>query len=361
MNPDAPPSAARSPIGLRRLVSQRIAGTIFTDAAAVASWLGAMQGQDYPGTKWAFGVRMPHSTAADIDRAIADRSVIRSWAMRGTLHCMAAADVHWIIDLVAARLITQTAQRRDQLELDDETMRRALSLVEDALAEGGEMTRAELFAYLELHGIECDSQRGYHIMMRAGLERLLFQGAMRGASSTFVALPSGATLPRDQAAALLARRYFISRGPVMLADFIAWSGLLTGEARAALEAIKPELVAETIDGQTYFFAPDALAPPDQSVYLLTGFDEYVLGYRERGAVLERRYADAICPGGNGVFMSTIVYHGHIVGTWRRTIKKATVEIALAPFQPLDAEALHGLTVAAARYGEFLGLTAKIIS
>src|SRR5690606_40093320 len=67
--------------------------------------------------------------------------------------------------------------------------------------------------------------------------------------STFKALGEGKTLPKDEALAELARRYFISRGPATLADFVNWSGLLISEARAGLESIKSELVEETIDGQ----------------------------------------------------------------------------------------------------------------
>ncbi|MBC8099290.1 MAG: winged helix DNA-binding domain-containing protein, partial [Armatimonadetes bacterium] len=182
---------------------------------------------------------------------------------------------------------------------------------------------------------------------------------MRRNETTFLALDAGKTLPKEEALAQLARRYFTSRGPVTLADFTYWSGLLVSEARAGFEAIKAELVTEVIDGQAYWLSPDMPEPPQRSLYLLPGFDEYVLGYKDRTAVIEAHYLDAICPGGNGVFMSTIVRDGRIIGTWKRTLKPKTVDIVFQPLQPLDAEGLGLLAEAAAEYGAFLGLRATM--
>ena len=53
--------------GLRRLYHQRISHPPFKDASQVVAWLGAMQGQDYLGTKWAFGLRLPGSTEAAVE------------------------------------------------------------------------------------------------------------------------------------------------------------------------------------------------------------------------------------------------------------------------------------------------------
>jgi hypothetical protein len=182
---------------------------------------------------------------------------------------------------------------------------------------------------------------------------------MRRNVTTFLALSEGKTLPKDEAVAELARRYFTSRGPVTLADFTHWSGLPISETRAGLAGIKSGLVEERIDGQSYFLSPETVKPPERSLYLLPGFDEYVLGYKDRSAVLDASFANAICPGGNGVFMSTIVSEGRIIGTWKRMIKKRTVEIALNPFQPLHSAEMRVLDEAIARFGTFLGLPARI--
>ena len=63
-------------------------------------------------------------------------------------------------------------------------------------------------------------------------------------------------------------------------------------------------------------------PAVARVHLLPGFDEYVLGYQDRSAVLAPEHSQAIVPGGNGVFRPTIVVDGAVVGTWRRTVQGA---------------------------------------
>jgi hypothetical protein len=348
-----------SSIGLRRLYHQRITHPAFRDAGEVVSWLGAMQGQDYAGTKWAFGLRLPGSTEADIEQAIADRRIMRTWAVRGTLHYVAPADIHWLIGLIAPRQIAGNKPRYKQLELDEPTLTRSVDLIVKALDGGKQLTRNELFDILQANGISTAGQRGFYLLQRAGLERLIYQGEMRRNVTTFLALDAGETLPKEEALAELARRYFTSRGPATLADFTHWSGLTITEARAGLASIQSELVEETINGQSYFLSPEAAKPPERPLYLLPGFDEYVLGYKDRSAVLETEFADAICPGGNGVFMSSIVSDGQIIGTWRRELKKKTVEISFAPFRPLKPGLRDLLAEAAAAYGAFLGLEAVV--
>ncbi len=344
-----------STIGLQRLFHQRIAHPPFQQAGEVVAWLGAMQGQDYAGTKWAFGLRLPGSTEAMIEQAIADQLILRTWALRGTLHYVAPADIHWIVGLIAPRQIAGNALRYRQLELDEPTLNRGVELIGRALQDGHHLTRDEVFAALESQGISTAGQRGFYLLQRAGLERLIYQGEMRRNVTTFLLLGEGSPLPKDEALARLASRYFLSHGPATLNDFTHWSGLLISEARAGLEAVKSQLVEQMMDGQSYWMSLDSPRQPERRLFLLPGFDEYVLGYRDRSAVLEPQFADAICPGGNGMFMSTIVIDGRIVGTWKRTLKKKTVEIAVEPFRPLSAEEETWLREAAHQYADFLGL------
>jgi len=350
-----------STIGLHRLYHQRITHPAFQDAGQVAAWLGAMQGQDYLGTKRAFGLRLPGSTDAQIERAIEDRNIVRIWGPRGTLHYVAPADIHWLVALVAPRLIAGNATRYRQLELDASTLTRSTDLIARALVGGKLLSRSDLFAMLEENGISTAGQRGVYMLQRAALERLIAQGPLRRNVTTFFALESGSILPKERAVAELARRYFISRGPATLADFVHWSGVLISEARAALADIKADLAEDKINGETCWLSPESAQPPERSLYLLPGFDEYVLGYRDRSAVLDPQYVDAICPGGNGIFFPTIVSEGRIVGTWKRTVKKKAVEIEPEPFQSLTHSELDAFEAAAAQYGKFLGLPAVILN
>lgn len=349
------PLSKKLTIGQRRLHHLGVSGSTFKDAADAVAWLGAMQGQDYSGSLWALALRVPGTTAADIEKAIVDATIMRTWAVRGTLHYVAPADIHWMLALLAPRLIAGNASRYKQLELDAPTLQRSTDLIARAVTDRGQLSRAELFALLEASNISTAGQRGFHMLQRAGLERLVYQGPMLRNETTFRALPSGGMLEKEVALAQLASRYFVSHGPATLEDFTHWSGLTVVEARAGLDGCKATLQTEQMDGQRFFSSAHAAAPPDRALYLLPGFDEFILGYRDRSAVLDAEFADAICPGGNGVFTPSIVLNGRVVGTWRRTIKARTVEIACSPFMALGVRERRLFAEELERFGRFVGL------
>ena len=108
-----------SRIALSRLANQGIATPTFAQPGDVVAWLGAMQAQDYGGAVWSIGLRMAGVTERDIEQAIAERAIVRTWPMRGTLHFVAANDVRWMLALLTPRVIAESAGRYRQLELDE--------------------------------------------------------------------------------------------------------------------------------------------------------------------------------------------------------------------------------------------------
>ena len=67
---------------------------------------------------------------------------------------------------------------------------------------------------------------------------------------------------------------------------------------------------------------------------LPGFDEFILGYKDRSAVLPDEFKDLIVPGGNGMFRPTLVLDGEVMGTWRRTPRAKADVIQVESFRPL---------------------------
>jgi hypothetical protein len=349
-----------------RLYNQQIARTRFNTPGQVVSWLGALQAQDYAGAKWSVGLRLPDATNTDIEQAIADKTIIRTWPMRGTLHFVEAADVHWLLALLAPRVIAQTAGRYRQLELDEATFARSKALFVKTLEGGQQLTRDELYQLLEEAGISTAGQRGYHMLGRAAQDRLICFGVPSGKQQTFVLLdewaPQTKKLERDEALAELARRYFTSHGPASLPDFARWAGLTVTDATAGLEMVKSDLTQETVNGQTYWLPLDMPAMVDEppAIYLLPGFDEYMLGYKDRSAILDPAYAQKIVPGNNGIFYPTIVIEGRVAGVWKRTFKKDTVVIETSPFTPLSEAQKQAISAAAEHFGRFVGLSPRVV-
>ena len=351
---------------LERLHSQQLDRTRLRQPAEVVAWLGAVQAQDYAGAKWSLGLRLPATSEAAVERAIEAKTIVRTWAVRGTLHFVAAADVHWLLALLAPRIIAGCARRYRELELDADTLKRSSRALARAVQGGQQPTRTELLATLRKQGISTRGQRAAYMLQRASLDRLICQGVTRRNNPTYLSLtetaPEGKLMPRDEAAAELARRYFISRGPATLADFVWWSGLGAAEARAGLEAVKTELVEESRDGEAFWLAGGAAAGQARAssrAYLLPGFDEYLLSYRDRSASLAPVDAKRLKPA-NGMLNPTVVLGGRVIGVWKRTFSKGRVVIAVRSFAPLTAGQTRAVAAAARRFGKFLGMPAVLL-
>lgn len=349
----------------RRLHSQSIAPAVGPTPGDVVKRLGAVQAQDYLGALWAVGLRMSGPvTEPGIEQAIRNKEIVRTWPMRGTLHFVAPEDVRWLLTLLTPRVLANAARRHRQLDLDGATFARAEALFASALRDGRPLTRPEMMATLERGGISTTGQRGYHILWWAAQSGLICFGPRQGKQDTFVWLddwlPAGQSLGSEAALAELARRYFTGHGPATIHDFMWWSGLPAAEARAGLALVESELTQTELDGHSYWFLPSPVTgSPSPTAWLLPPFDEYLLGYRERAAVLDLAHAKKVVPGANGMFKPIIVLDGRVVGIWQRTLRKTKVLIRLDPFDPLTPAQQEAVTAAAKAYGHFLGLPVDI--
>jgi DNA glycosylase AlkZ-like len=135
-----------------RLQSQWISRPEGKTPADVVRWFGAVQSQDLPASLWAVGLRMGNAvTAVDVERAITDKSVIRSWPMRGTIHLMPAEDARWMVRLLAPRLDPKVAGNYRRAGLSPEIINRAGDVIATTLS-GTQCTRAEIYAALNAAG-----------------------------------------------------------------------------------------------------------------------------------------------------------------------------------------------------------------
>jgi hypothetical protein len=236
--------------------------------------------------------------------------------------------------------------------------------ITQALQGGQQLTRKELLTALERAGVHLEGLRASNLLNRAALDGLICLGTMNGKQPTFVLLdewlPQTKSYAGDEALAHLALRYFTSHGPTTLQDFVWWTGLAMVDARSGLEAVKAQLVEEKAEGRSYWRAPTPSPLPDNlpSAYLLPGFDEFVLGYSDRSAIMSAEQGKLIA-GVNGVFAYTMILDGQVVGTWKRTFRKGAIEISFLPFEPLPDFASQAFDAAALRYGEFLGMAVKV--
>jgi hypothetical protein len=378
------------------------------DVASTVEWFGAMQAQDLASGLWSLGVRLPGSTQPEIEAALERREALRTWPMRGTVHLVPGADAAWMLDVMGSRALAGAAKRRETLGLTAREADKAVELLEATLRGGNRLTRSECLAALADGGIEVTGQRGYHLLWYASQQGVTCLAPNRGKEATFVLLhewvPGQRTPDRDEALATIALRYFRSHGPATRADLARWTGLTMTDAKKGIAAVADSLTTVTVDGTAMLCDPALLDPsPSAGVsgaavsgsavpetadsgvgvsrvgvsgvgssgvgfagvgagegavdgwVALPGFDEYMLGYKDRTLLLDAAHFDAVVPGGNGVFQSTLVHNGRVAATWKRTLTKKSVRVDITPLVPIRPAARRFAEAALAPYATFVGL------
>jgi hypothetical protein len=354
----------------RRLRALRLTGQPCATPEEAVGDLVAVQAQDYGPAKWSIGARVAGATDAGLERVADAGRILRTHVLRPTWHFVLAEDIRWLLTATAPRVKARDARRYAQLGLDGSTLRRSARALVAALRGGNQLTRSEAAAVLTAAGIGVDGQRLPYLLMHAELDALICSGPRRGKQHTYELLeeraPDARDLPRHEALAELARRYFRSHGPATAKDFAGWATLTLAEARAAIEAAGPHLYAEELGGLRCWSAAGSLgtggrrrpALHSPAVHLLQGYDEYIMGYSETKAVLQ--------PPGSGwdpatppVFTLVIMLDGRVAGFWRRTVRQHRVTVEATLLEPLGAAQTAALEAQAGRYGRFLGLPVAV--
>ncbi|WP_242102240.1 MULTISPECIES: winged helix DNA-binding domain-containing protein [unclassified Lysobacter] len=335
-----------------------MAEPVFDTPEAVVSWLGAVQAQDWYGSLWAVGSRMRAASESTIEQAIADGSIVRTWPMRGTLHFVAPADVRWMLQLLAPRVVAANRARIERdFGLDESTLKRSRRIVEKVLGVGQPIARTDLYAALDAGGIGTERMRGIHVTGWLAHHGVICGGPRVGRQPTFVLLDAwvAPTTPktRDEALHTLALRYFHSHGPATAQDLAWWSGLTVRDAQLAAALAEPELQVLEVAGKRYLHGDTAEPMPAGGVHLLAPFDEYLVGYRDRRAAVEPALSRQVI-GINGLVNASVLVDGKVVGTWKRVLGRDGVSIDVAPFRALRRGEQAPLKRAMKRYAAFIG-------
>lgn len=346
-----------------RLASQKISHTAFTKPEEVVSWMGAMQAQDYLMSLWGVGLRTKGCTQKDVEQAIADRKIVRTWPMRRTLHFVSARDVHWMVRLSSEKIIRTYSAHMPQLGLNEEIIAKSRNVIVKILSGGKCLTRDEIYRHFTEQKIPVDQSRGIHILWRLGQEALVCFGPRQGKQQTFTLLdewiPKKRLLPRDEAIAEIVIRYMQSHGPATVQDIAWWSGLTITDIKSGIASVASKLATETIDKTTYYMAPSVAYTKKDDVYLLPSFDEYFISYKDRTALIDADRISEVNRGLNGMFKPIIVVNGRIEGTWKRDIGRTDAHIDLHAFTKFSDEDLMRINAAVAKFGTFLTMNAQL--
>ncbi len=350
-----------------RLRAQLLDKRATASVADVVGNIAAVQAQDTTAELLAVRVRTDAVTANDVERARVDeRSVVRTWAMRGTLHLLPAEDVRWIVGLVGPRMLRR-GKRHEELGLTTDVYAEAVSVLRRELGHHGPLTRRQIAQRWAEAGLPSEGQAVPHLLTWASLERVICFGPTESGASTHVLLDdwlgTNERTPADPGAEL-ARRYLVAYGPANPDDFRAWSALSASEARRAFAAIADELI-EVDAGGGLGWLPKSRSHwlreysdvPSLLVKMLGAFDPYLLGYRVRDLGVPPETLKRVHPGG-GIIRPTILDNGKAIATWTRKRTGNNLSITINPFEPLSAEIRAAIDSEVADIGRFLDADPK---
>ncbi|TDC56702.1 winged helix DNA-binding domain-containing protein [Jiangella ureilytica] len=336
--------------------------------AGVVAWFGAVQSQDYHSAKWGVGQRLAGTvTDAGLDQAFADGELLRTHVLRPTWHFVTPADIRWLLGLTAPRVHQLNAYYNRQSELDEPLLRRAADLIAAALSGGNHLTRTEVAAELERHGIVAERFRLGYILIYAELEQVICSGPLHGRQHTYALLderaPAADPLDRDEALARLATRFFTSHGPATVKDLSWWSSLTLTDLKAGIAAAGDALESIDVDGVTYWCAAGAFdAVPshvdETAVHLLQPYDEYLVGYSESKPLLDLSGVVAgtrLDSAANGV----LLLGTQVAGRWKRTLRSGEVALDVGLYEPFHDAVTPGLQAAADAHGAFVERSATV--
>jgi hypothetical protein len=350
----------RTEIAARRLFAQHLTGEPFGSPVEVVRWLGAVQSQDYGGAKWALALRSRGTTDVELDRLFDQGIILRTHVLRPTWHFVLPDDLRWLLELTGPRVRRGLAGRHHQLEIDARVIERAETAWAAALAGGRSLTRSELGQVLAMTGVSPEGQRLPHLLMVAELDGLLTSGPRRGKQFTYALLeeraPGQLRLDRRAALVELTRRFFRSRGPAQVQDFVWWSGVTAADARAGIAAAGAALDHLVVEGKHYWFDAQASRPPsaDSTAHLLPNFDEYVVAYRDRTALYANGPFDLTRFSFGSILSNVLMVGGLVRGSWRRTTGPGGLRLVIRPLEPLERAEQRAVEATGRRLADFLG-------
>jgi hypothetical protein len=291
---------------------------------------------------------------ADIDAAFAAGEILRTHVMRPTWHFVARGDIRWLLELTAPRVHQALAFGRKYYELSDALQRRAASVIERSLEREPCLTRSELAIRLARAGIAVKGSRLAYVTIYAELERVICSGPHRGHESTYALFdgraPQSTRLERDEALGELTNRYLRSHGPATVRDFSWWSGLTMADVKRGVDIARAR--SQTIERLTYWTLPERarIRASSNVVHLLPMFDEYLVAYRDLAAVPRGKTSGGFLP-------QAVVYGGRVIGTWKVSKNRESVDVALTRGRTPRTVHDGDLEKAIERYRTFAGIGA----
>ena len=310
-----------NPVAIR-LLNQQLAAPQFSDPAQVVSHMGAIQAQEYRMMRWAVAMRMRKPSAQAFKAAFDDGRIIRLHLMRGTWQLVSADDYWWMLDLCAPKAIAVTRgwMSSNRITIPEQEQRTIRDILAQTAADKGSVTKEDIVQALAERDIRMDAHRlSYHIRM-AEMSGTLCSGDLLPMKATYALAANKvkpmAKIDRDEALMRFAHKYFQSRQPATLEDFVWWSGMNISDCRKGIALLDNTIHAVKWKGREFYLTDDCRTRGFRTgkCLLIPPYDEYLIGYKSRDIVLPTEHTHR-AHNNSGIFQPIIAHDGIICGNW----------------------------------------------
>ncbi|MEA2973156.1 MAG: hypothetical protein QOG82_1614 [Actinomycetota bacterium] len=302
-----------------------------------------------------------------------DRSLVKSWAMRGTLHLLPSSEYGlWLGGLSTYQHYLKPAWSTG-FGISQDELKRMIAAVARAL-DGRSLTREELAAEVGRRTKSpalADKLLGSwgSTLKPATYQGKLCFGPTKGRNVTFVRpdqwLKKLQVTPGDEAMATITRRYLHVNGPATRDDYARWFAISPAAAGKHIAALDDDVAEVDVDGTPMSMlaadvdAAQTTCKPARAVRLVPAFDQYV--------VASTRQADNLLPGPHrarvyrpqGWLSPVVLVDGQMAGVWKHERKGARLTVAIEPFATLPKWAGKAAEAEAAALGRFLGAEPEV--
>ncbi|GAA2583897.1 winged helix DNA-binding domain-containing protein [Actinomadura fulvescens] len=336
-----------------RMRRQFLEPTGDVSALEVARRLAGVQAQVASSAELAVAIRQATPAPGEVPKALwEERALIKTWAMRGTLHLLPADEAGAYLALCATIRHWERPSWAKAFGATPADMEAIAEAARDALAGGAALTREELNAAIveetrSAHLAEALSSGWGMLLKPLAWWGVLCYGPSQGQRVTFAsperAVPGWKGLPEvEDAARTVVRAFLGAHGPATPEMFGNWlmRRIPRKKDAQAWFAAAGELATVDVEGVEMFVLPEHLdelldTDPTRSVRLLGGFDQYVLGAGTSATYLipaERRPEVSRAAG----WISPVVLHeGRVAGVW----EAKNGDVLVTPFEDIPAKPL----------------------
>lgn len=293
-----------------------------------------------------------------------ERTLIRTWCMRGTLHVLAAADLPMYVAALRTHDRWWKGAWLRMIGMTEGELRDTLAAIRVSLSDQP-ITRVQLAQKVAKKVGPKGRERmlsGWAEMLKpAAFEGALISGPPRGQSVTFVRpdrwLGEWKEPTSEEAWREIVRRYLRVYGPATREEFARWWGMQPAPAGRILSASQDELTEVDIEGHRAWALTEDVkkiggASPRAPVRLLPGFDVYVAGTRPRESLVQKRFEDRVFRKA-GWISPVVLLNGLVEAVWQHERTGSRIGVTVQPFRKLSSAWRKQIEEETDRLGRFL--------